>query len=86
MDFKLIWTNRAISDLAEIVRYYVEVEQSREAARKVGTSILDRVELLRTFPDIGPRYQRGHGIHRQVLCFTYRIFYRSAAWFGSLST
>ena len=76
MDFKLIWTQRAISDLSAIVRYYLEDEKSVEAAAKVGPAIVERVEILQTFPDIGPRYPRKDGVHREVLCFDYRIFYR----------
>lgn len=76
MDFKLSWTERAIDDLAEIVRHYLEDEKSPEAARKVGFAIIERVEILQSFPDIGPRYPRSTGIHREVLCHDYRIFYR----------
>ena len=61
MDLKLIWTARALADLAEIVRHYREDEKSVEAARKVSAAILDRVEVLQTFPDIGPRYPRKDG-------------------------
>jgi plasmid stabilization system protein ParE len=76
MDFKLSWTERAVADLEEIVRYYQEVERSAEAAGKVGTAIIDRVEVLQTFPDIGPRYPTKDGVHREVLCYDFRIFYR----------
>jgi plasmid stabilization system protein ParE len=76
MDFKLIWTHRALSDLAEIVRYYREERKSVEAALKVGSAIIEHVEVLCTFPDIGPRYPKKDGIHREVLCYEYRIFYR----------
>jgi plasmid stabilization system protein ParE len=76
MDFKLIWTQRALSDLSEVVRHYREDEKSVEAAAKVGSAIVERVEVLQTFPDIGPRYPRKNGVHREVLCFDYRIFYR----------
>jgi len=76
MDFKLSWTEKALADLAEVVRYYREDEQSVEAAQKVGSAIIDRVEILESFPDIGPRYPRSGGTHREVLCYDYRIFYR----------
>ncbi|HEY0967619.1 MAG TPA: type II toxin-antitoxin system RelE/ParE family toxin [Opitutaceae bacterium] len=76
MDFKLIWTDRAIGDLAEIIRHYREDEKSLAAAQKVGLAIIQRVEILQTFPEIGPRYPRENGIHREVLCYDYRIFYR----------
>lgn len=46
MDFKLSRTERALSDLAEIVRHYREDVQSVEAATKVGSAIIERVEIL----------------------------------------
>jgi plasmid stabilization system protein ParE len=76
MGFQLIWTDRALADLVQIVRYYRLEEKSPEAALRVGTEIVERVEVLRSFPDIGPLYPRKSGIHREVLCFEYRIFYR----------
>lgn len=76
MDFKLIWTTRALSDLEAIVRYYREEEKSVQAASKVGSAMVEHVEVLRTFPYIGPRYLKKDGVHREVLCFDYRIFYR----------
>jgi plasmid stabilization system protein ParE len=75
MDFKLSWTDRALEDLAGVVRHYRDDEHSPEAAKKVGTAIVERVEIIQSFPDIGPRYPR-NGIHREVLCYDYRIFYR----------
>ena len=76
MDFKLIWTERAISDLTEIVRYYREELKTPDGARKVGTAIIEHVEVLRAFPDIGPVYPKRNGTHREVLCYQNRIFYR----------
>ena len=76
MDFKLIWTEIALFDLEQIVRYYRDEQKSGYAARRVGTEIVQRVEVLKSFPDIGPLYPRKTGFHREVLCFDYRIFYR----------
>jgi plasmid stabilization system protein ParE len=76
MDFELIWTERALSDLEQAVRYYREDQKSIEAALRVGAEIVERVEVLKSFPDIGPLYPKKSGIHREVLCFDYRIFYR----------
>lgn len=58
MDFELIWTESALLDLEQIVRYYREEQKSSEAALRVGTEILERVELLKSFPDIGPVYPK----------------------------
>jgi len=49
MDFKLIWTERALCDLSDVVRHYREDEKSVEAASKVGSAIVERVEVLQTF-------------------------------------
>ena len=76
MDFELIWTNRASSDLEDIVKYYKIERSSESVAVKVGGAIIERVEILRSFPDIGPLYPRYVGPHREILCFDYRIFYR----------
>jgi plasmid stabilization system protein ParE len=76
MDFALIWTESALSDLEQIVRYYRDEQKSADAALRVGTEIVERVEVLKSFPDIGPLYPKKSGIHREVLCFDYRIFYR----------
>ena len=76
MDFKLIWTERALADLAEIIRHYREDEHSPEAAKKVGAAIIERIEVLQSFPDIGPRSPHKDGVYREVLCYDYRIFYR----------
>jgi plasmid stabilization system protein ParE len=76
MDFKLIWTEAALSDLEQIARYYREDQKSVDAALRVGSEIIERIEVLKTFPDIGPLYPRKTGIHREVLCYHYRVFYR----------
>jgi len=68
MDFKLNWTERALADLAEIIRFYREEENSVAAAIKVGTAIMDRVEVLQSFPDIGLRFPRKDGVYREVHC------------------
>ena len=77
MDFTLIWTESALSDLEAIIRYYREDRVALDAAEKVGREIIERVEILKSFPDIGPLYPKKSGIHREVLCYDYRIFYRA---------
>lgn len=77
MDFKLIWTERALSDLEQVVRYYQEDQKSPETAQRVGIEIVERVEVLKTFPDMGPLYPRKSGTHREILCYDFRIFYRA---------
>jgi plasmid stabilization system protein ParE len=75
MDFEVRWTTTAADDFQAIFTYLEEIDP--HAAEKHGKSILDHIELLRTFPRIGPRYKkRPRGEIREILCGKYRIFYR----------
>lgn len=74
MDFKVIWSEAAISDLHDICSYIAE--HSPEAAQRMGRGILDHVRILASFPFIGPTYPRGsHGNLREIVFRSYRIFY-----------
>ena len=42
----------------------------------LGDEIFRRIELLRTFPDMGPRYPEYAGKYREVICYLYQIFYK----------
>jgi plasmid stabilization system protein ParE len=57
MDFKVIWSDEAITDLRSICLYIARNNQ--EAALKMGNGILDHVRILAQFPFIGPAYPRG---------------------------
>ena len=58
MDCKLIWTDRALSDLAEIVRHYREDEKSLEAAQKGAHLPIDGENIDRNQPFRGRERQR----------------------------
>ena len=74
MDFKLIWTDSAISDLKEICGYIAR--DNPPASAKTGKGILGHVKILETFPLIGPAYPRGsRGSIREIVYGNYRIFY-----------
>lgn len=51
MDFRILFTQRALNDLAEIIGHIAE--DDAEAAERFGTSLLDHVELLTRFPRMG---------------------------------
>jgi plasmid stabilization system protein ParE len=51
MDRKLIWTERASSDIEAIVRYVARRDPS--AAARIGFGIYDRVQLLLEHPEAG---------------------------------
>jgi plasmid stabilization system protein ParE len=51
MDYRLLFTQRALADLAELISHIAE--DDGEAARRFGSSLLDHVELLTRFPRMG---------------------------------
>jgi toxin ParE1/3/4 len=74
MDFKVIWSEAAISDLRDLCSYIARHDP--EAAQRMGKGILDHVRILASFPFIGPTYPRGaQGPLRQIVFRSYRIFY-----------
>jgi len=61
-------------DLEEIVRYIARSDPI--AAEKIRTGVLAHVEILATFPLIGPLYARDrHGLTREIVFRKLRIFY-----------
>ena len=61
MDFKVIWTETALAGLEAIVTYIRQTDPL--AAEKLGNTILDDGEVLRTFPTSLYRrriHPRGH--------------------------
>jgi toxin ParE1/3/4 len=74
MDFKIIWSDAAISDLQEICSYIARHDP--KAALRMGHGILGHVRILGSFPFIGPTYPRGvRGTLREIVFRSYRIFY-----------
>jgi plasmid stabilization system protein ParE len=51
MDYRLFFTQRALNDLAEIIKRIAE--DDAEAASRFGESLLDHIELLTRFPKMG---------------------------------
>ena len=51
MDFRLLFTQRALNDLAEIIGHIAEDDAA--AAERFGISLLDHIELLTRFPRMG---------------------------------
>jgi plasmid stabilization system protein ParE len=51
VDFRLLFTQRALNDLAEIIGHIAEDDAA--AAERFGNSLLDHVELLTRFPHMG---------------------------------
>ena len=74
MDFKVSWSDAAISDLRDICSYIAR--HDAQAAHRMGRGILEYVRILGSFPLIGPAYPRGaQGSLREIVFRSYRIFY-----------
>jgi toxin ParE1/3/4 len=74
MDYKVIWSQAAVTDLEAICGYIAD--DNPDAAVRIGRGILDHVRLLAAFPLIGPWYPRGtRGTLREIVFRNYRIFY-----------
>jgi plasmid stabilization system protein ParE len=51
VDYRILFTQRALTDLAEIIGYIAEDDDG--AASRFGNSLLDHVEMLTRYPRIG---------------------------------
>lgn len=71
---KIIWTLEAAQSLEEIYEYIAS--QSASSAHKVVTGIYDKIQLLRTHPRLGQRYEPiADREVREILYGHYRIAY-----------
>jgi len=74
MDYQIIWSDAAISDLHDICFHIAR--DNPQAAERVGRGILNHARILASFPFIGPAYPRGtQGPLREIVFRPYRIFY-----------
>ncbi|HUS36098.1 MAG TPA: type II toxin-antitoxin system RelE/ParE family toxin [Verrucomicrobiae bacterium] len=75
MDWRIDWTAPSLDDLAHIVRTIAE--DNKDAAVRVGDRIVDHVELLKKFPEIGPVFRRRVKSNiRLIVCRPFKIYYR----------
>lgn len=83
MDFRVIWTETALADLRDLVRYIAR--DDRTVARKFGDLIVSKVDALVRFPRIGRRVPE-FGIEnlRQIVISPYRIVYEIDEADGSI--
>ena len=84
MDLVLDWTESALLDLEEIVRYIARDDP--KAAQRIGEGIINSVEQLRTFPKSGRIVPEANDeCLREVLYSPYRIVYELHDQEGALS-
>lgn len=74
MDYKIIWDDAAIHELGQIVRYIATDNQV--AAERTGRKILEKVEVLVSFPRIGKVFSKlNRDDVREISVPPYRVFY-----------
>ena len=72
MEFRLDWTQSTLQDLKSICDYIAM--DNPNAANNVGAEIIERAEVLKNFPDLGPFYPRKTGNrYREIIFSHYRI-------------
>jgi addiction module RelE/StbE family toxin len=75
MDLQIIWTETATSDLREVVRYIVK--DKPEAARKIGMTIIGKIESLIDNPYIGRKVpEKNDNLIRELILNPYRLIYQ----------
>jgi toxin ParE1/3/4 len=75
MAFQIVWTEPAVADLEDIIRYVAD--QDAVAAEKLRQLLISSVEVLTLFPLIGPVFEKDRtGQTREIVCRGYRIFYQ----------
>ena len=62
--YRLLFTQRALKDLANIVGYIAEDDD--EAASRFGAALLDHVDLLKRFPRMGTITRKRSPVRRLV--------------------
>jgi toxin ParE1/3/4 len=73
VDYRLLYTQRALNDLAEIIGHIAE--DDADAASRFGSSLLDHVDLLARFPRMGSVVPRRPQV-RKLVHSPFLIYYR----------
>jgi plasmid stabilization system protein ParE len=72
VDCRLLYTQRSLKDLAEIVGYIAEDDPT--AASRFGSALLDHVELLTRFPHLGGTVRK-HSRVRKLIHSPILVYY-----------
>jgi addiction module RelE/StbE family toxin len=73
MGCKIIFSPQAIADLEEVVRHIANDDPA--TAIRIGSALIDRVEILENFPLLGAPYPKRPSV-RKLVSRPYIIFYR----------
>jgi plasmid stabilization system protein ParE len=73
VDYRLLFTQRALDDLAGIIGHMAEDDD--EAASRFGSSLLDHVELLTRFPRMGSTTRKRSRV-RKLLHSPILVYYQ----------
>jgi plasmid stabilization system protein ParE len=74
MDYKVIWDDKALEELAHAIRHIAQ--DNPPAARKIGAAILQKAGLLGAFPQIGKVFRElNRADIREFPVPPYRIIY-----------
>ena len=73
MDYRLLFTQRALNDLAEIIGHIAEDD---DAASRFGNALLDHVDLLTRFPRMGSTIRKRSRV-RKLLHSPILVYYRT---------
>jgi len=73
VDYRLLFTQRALDDLAGIIGHIAEDDD--EAASRFGSSLLDHVELLTRFPRMGSSIRKRSRV-RKLLHSPILVYYQ----------
>ena len=73
MDYRLLFTQRALNDLAEIIGHIAEEDD--DAASRFGNALLDHVDLLTRFPRMGSTIRKRSRV-RKLLHSPILVYYQ----------
>ena len=73
MDYRLLYTQKALKDLAEIIGHIAE--DDAQAASRFGSSLVAHVELLARFPHMGGAIRK-RPLVRKLLHSPFLVYYQ----------
>jgi toxin ParE1/3/4 len=84
-EIKIIWSKGALKDIEEIISFISK--DSTQYATRFASKIIDSIEVLKTFPEIGrivPEYDNKN--LREIIYRNYRIVYKTSEGIAEIVT